>query len=77
MLCVCIAIIIDIIAWDLCITRLKALIFINSYPLNWADYTINIYPEIRDIFGSLGIPVVPAIYRGKINLNGKYNYEQL
>ena len=48
MLCICIAIIIDIIAWDLCITMLEALIFISLHALIWADYTINIYPEIRD-----------------------------
>lgn len=47
-LCVCIAIIIDIIAWDMCITGLEAFIFISLHALIWADYTINIYPEIRN-----------------------------
>jgi hypothetical protein len=38
---VCIFIIMDIIAWELDITWLEALIFISLHPQDWADYTMD------------------------------------
>jgi len=59
-----------IIAWDLCITRLEALIFISLHALNWADYTINIYLEIKDRISPAIEPTVDwAIIGG-----GKYRH---
>jgi len=43
---VCIFIIMDIIAWELCITRLETIIFFSLHALNWADYTIYISEKL-------------------------------